>query len=38
MGGGNASLFDRFVAKIDSKTNKIIKHGTMTMLAKMIQE
>jgi hypothetical protein len=38
MGWGNASLFDRFVAKVDSKTNKIIQHGTMTMLAKMIQD
>jgi hypothetical protein len=38
MWGWNASLFDRFVAKIDSKTNKIITHGTMTMLAKMIQD
>jgi hypothetical protein len=38
MWGGNSSLFDRFVAKIDSKTNKIITHGTMTMLAKMIQD
>ncbi len=34
----NASLFDRFVAKIDSKTNQIITHGTMTMLAKMIED
>lgn len=38
MGGWNASLFDRFVAKIDSKTNKILTHGTMTMLAKMIED
>jgi len=38
MWGWNSSLFDRFVAKIDSKTNKIITHGTMTMLAKMIQD
>jgi hypothetical protein len=26
------------VAKIDKKTNKIISHGTMTMLAKMIED
>lgn len=38
MGWGNASLFDRFVAKIDSNTNKIIQHGTMSMLAKMIED
>lgn len=38
MWGWNASLFDRFVAKIDSKTNKILTHGTMTMLAKMIED
>lgn len=38
MWWGNSTLFDRFVAKIDSKTNKIIQHGTMTMLVKMIQD
>jgi hypothetical protein len=38
MGWGNSTLFDRFLAKIDTKTNTIITHGTMTMLSKMIQE
>lgn len=38
MGGGNASLFDRFLAKIDPATQKIITDGTMTMLSKMIRD
>ena len=38
MGEGNASLFDRFFAKIDSATNRIISHGTMTMLVKMVED
>lgn len=38
MGWGNSTLFDRFVAKIDSKTNKIIQHGTMSMLGKMVKD
>lgn len=35
MGDGNSTLFDRFLAKIDSTTNKIVQHGTMSMLAQM---
>lgn len=38
MGGGNASLFDRFLAKIDPTTNKIIADGAMTMLSRMIRD
>ena len=38
MGGGNASLFDRFLAKIDPSNNKIITDWTMTMLSKMIRD
>lgn len=38
MGEGNSTLFDRFLAKIDTKTNKIIQQGTISMIAKMIQE
>lgn len=38
MGGGNASLFDRFLAKIDPVSQTIITDGTMTMLSKMIDD
>ena len=38
QGEGNSSLFDRFMAKIDTTTNTIIEHGTMTMLVKMIED
>lgn len=38
MWWGNSSLFDRFIAKIDSNTNKILQHGTMSMLVKMIED
>ena len=38
MGGGNSTLFDRFLAKIDKVNGTIVKHGTMTMLAKMVQD
>lgn len=37
MGWGNSTLFDRFFAKVDPKTNKIVQHGTMSLLIKMIQ-
>lgn len=37
MGDGNATLFDRFFAKIDKKNNQILEDGTMTMLIHMVQ-
>lgn len=38
QGEGNSSLFDRFMAKIDKKTNTIIEDGTMSMLIKMVED
>lgn len=36
MWWGNSSLMDRFFAKIDSQTNKVIQDGTFTMLSKLV--
>ncbi len=38
MGDGNASLFDRFFAKVDTVSNTILEDGTMTMLVKMVED
>lgn len=38
QGEGNSSLFDRFLAKIDKKTQTIIEDGTMSMLIKMVED
>lgn len=34
----NASLFDRFIAKIDSKTNTIIQDGAISLLSRMVED
>ena len=36
MWWGNSSLMDRFFAKIDSQTQKVIQDGTFSMLSKLI--
>ncbi len=38
MGEWNQSLFDRFFAKVDNKSNTIISHGTITMLVQMVED
>lgn len=38
MGEGNASLFERFFAKIDPDSHEIVSNGTMTMIVKMIDD
>lgn len=38
MGDGNIMLRDRMFAKIDPNTGKIIKHGSISMLAKLVSK
>ena len=36
MGGGNSTLMDRFFAKLDPVSGKIIQDGAMTMFSKLV--